>query len=169
MRHLILMRHGDAERQSAGLGDFERALTPEGRAESRSIGQALATAGLAPDLALISSARRTAETWKAVAEAFPKTAVLEDRSLYGASAVRLAAAAQDAAPRANVLIIVGHNPGIHQYAIHLAIQAGASDAAAAPLFERFPTGSTAVFGYDADGRPTFERLFLAKDYRGKAR
>ncbi len=169
MQRLILMRHGDAERQSAGLGDFERGLTGEGKAETRLIGRALADAGLAPDLALVSAARRTQETWKALVEFFPQAQAEADRTLYAASAVRLAAAARDAAPRAGVLIIVGHNPGIHQYAVHLAIQAAAADGAAESLFERFPTGSAAVFGFDAEARPSFERVFMVRDYRSRDR
>ncbi len=167
MQRLILMRHAEAERQAPGLGDFDRGLTAAGRAEARLIGKALGAAGLSPDLALVSPARRALETWRAAAEAFPKAAERLDPSLYAASAVRLAAAAREAAADADVLILVGHNPGIHQYAIHLAIQAGASEAGAKPLFERFPTATAAVFAVDADGRPAFERLLLARDLRDK--
>ena len=59
MRRLILMRHGEAERPHAGVDDFDRSLDEAGRAESRRMGRALAEAGLAPDLALVSAARRT--------------------------------------------------------------------------------------------------------------
>ena len=169
MERLVLMRHGDAERQTPGLSDFDRALTPDGRTESRLMGKVLAKAGVAPDLALVSPARRALETWRAVAESFLDANEEQDPSLYAASAVRLAAAARDAGARARVLMLVGHNPGIHQYAIHLAIQAGVSEAAAKPLFERFPTASAAVFAIGPDGRPSFEQLFLARDHRSKAR
>jgi phosphohistidine phosphatase len=169
MQRLILMRHGDAHRQASGQEDFDRSLTDEGRSESRLIGKALAKAGLAPDQALVSSARRATETWKAAAEAFPKARITEDRSLYAAGAGRLAAAVAEAAGTAKVLMIVGHNPGIHQYAIHLAMQAGASEQATRPLYERFPTGSAVVFAFDADGVASFERLFLARDVRDRRR
>ena len=68
MQRLILMRHGDAERPHTGTADFDRALTPEGRSESRAVGRALAEAGYRPDLALVSSAARTLQTWQACAE-----------------------------------------------------------------------------------------------------
>ena len=168
MKRLILMRHGDAERQSAGQPDFDRRLTVEGRNESRAVGRALDAAGLDPDVALVSSARRTTETWDAASEAFKgRVEVREDRGLYAAGAVQLVAAARDAAADGDVVMMVGHNPGIHQYAIHLAISAGASAAQTKPLFERFPTGTAAVFAIGDDGRPAFERLILAKDVRGK--
>jgi phosphohistidine phosphatase len=168
MERLILMRHGEAERPAPGLEDFDRALDAEGRAEARLMGEVMARAGLEPDLALVSSARRTLETWKAVVEAFPcEIDLQEDRSLYAASASRLAAAAKLVAPRGRTLMMVGHNPGVHQYAIHLARQAGASEAQVRPLYERFPTGSVVVFAMEADGSPSFERLLLVRDFRDK--
>ena len=163
MQRLIIMRHGDAQRPAPGLVDFDRALTEEGRAESRLIGRALAAAGVTPDLALVSSARRAIETWRAVAEAFPSAAAHEERSLYAASAARLAAAVREAAGRAGTLMLVGHNPGLHQFAIHLAIQGGGAEKASRTLSERFPTGTAAVFTVGPDGLAKLEQLFLAKD------
>jgi phosphohistidine phosphatase len=169
MERLILMRHGEAERPAPGLEDFDRALDPQGRAEARLMGRVLAEAGLAPDLALVSSARRTLETWRSVAEAFEGDIPVDEAPvLYAASAARLASAAADAAPRAKVLMMVGHNPGIHQYAVHLARQAGAPDKAVRPLYDRFPTASAAVFATGSGGPPSFERLLLVRDYRDKA-
>ncbi len=169
VERLILMRHGEAERPAPGLRDFDRALDAEGRTESRNVGTAMAKAGVVPDLALVSAATRTLETWRAVAEAFPSATMEEDPALYAASAVRLASAVAAAALRARTLILVGHNPGIHQYAIHLARQGGAARGAAGVLYERFPTGTAAVFAVGPGGTPSLERMFVAKDYRGKAR
>lgn len=160
MRRLILMRHGEAERPRPGLEDFDRSLDDEGRAEARRMGQALASAGYVPDLALVSAARRTLETWAGAAAAFPDdVAVDQRRRLYAASAVTLSAAVTEAAGRAEAIMLVGHNPGIHQYAAHLAQQAGA------PRIERFPTGSAAIFGFDEAGQVRLERLMMARDLR----
>jgi phosphohistidine phosphatase len=160
MRRLILMRHGEAERPRPGLEDFDRALDDEGRAESRRMGEALAKGGYVPDLALVSAARRTLETWAGTAAAFPgDIAVEQRRGLYAASAATLSASAAEAAGRAPTVMIVGHNPGIHQYAAHLAAQAGG------PMLNRFPTGSAAVFTFDAGGAPTLETALLARDLR----
>jgi phosphohistidine phosphatase len=168
MERLILMRHGEAERPAPGLEDFDRALDAEGREESRLIGKAMAAAGLKPDLVLVSSSRRTVETWRATAEAFSGPIdVQEDHSLYAASAARLAAAAKLMAPRGRTLMMVGHNPGIHQYAVHLALQAGASAEETGVLYDRFPTGSVAVFAMGQEG-PKFERLLLVKELRKAA-
>ncbi|HEX4096347.1 MAG TPA: histidine phosphatase family protein [Caulobacteraceae bacterium] len=160
MRRLILMRHGEAERPHAGLDDFDRALDEEGRHESRRMGLALAKAGFAPDLALVSAARRTLETWAATAAAFSgDIAVEQRRGLYAASAATLAATVAEASERGQTIMLVGHNPGIHQYAIHLAAQARA----ARP--DRFPTGSAVVFGFDDEGCVRLEASLMARDLR----
>ncbi len=169
MERLILMRHGDAERPAPGLEDFDRGLTAEGRAESRGVGKALAEAGLEPDLGLVSAARRAVETWDAAAEAFEGVKMTADSGLYAASSAKLAAAARAAGAHARVLMLVGHNPGIHQFALHLAHQSGANAEEARTLHERFPTGSAAVFRIGMDGRAAFERLLLAKHHRKAAK
>ena len=164
MKRLILMRHGEAVRPQAGLEDFDRSLDQEGRAEARRMGVALAGAGFVPDLALVSAARRTLETWAAAAPAFPDdVAVEQGRRFYAASAATLSIAVSEAAERAETIMVVGHNPGIHQYAVHLCIQAGG------PSLYRFPTGSAAVFAFDGEGRPYFEQALMAKDLRDKVR
>ena len=57
MRRLILFRHAKAEPRAAGEDDFDRPLSPRGRADAVLVGRALADAGFAPDLALVSPAR----------------------------------------------------------------------------------------------------------------
>ena len=161
MRRLILMRHGEAERPHPGLEDFDRALDEDGRQESRRMGKALAEAGYAPDLALVSAARRTLETWAETASAFAGEVAMEpSRDLYAASAAALSAAVSGAASRADTIMLVGHNPGIHQYAVHLAQRAGGGR-----RLDRFPTGSAAVFAIDEDGQPRLERALMARDLR----
>ena len=59
MERLILMRHGKAERHAQTGGDFERALVESGRADASMMGKLLAGLAYAPDLLLVSSARRT--------------------------------------------------------------------------------------------------------------
>ena len=160
MRRLILMRHGEAERPHPGLDDFDRSLDDEGRAESRRMGRALAEAGFAPDLALVSAARRTLETWAGVAAAFAGDIAMEQRrGLYSASPVTLSVSVDEAASRAQAIMLVGHNPGIQQYAAHLAQQAGA------PRIDRFATGSAAGFAFGEDGQPRLEAMMLARDFR----
>ncbi len=168
MERLILMRHGEAERPAPGLRDVDRDLDADGRNESRAVAAALAKAGIVPDLALVSGARRTLETWRAAADSFPSAVMEEDGSLYAATVTRLGAAVAAAAPRAGTLMLIGHNPAIHQYAVHLCRHGGGDKARVARLLDRFATGTAAVFSVGRDGPPSLERLFLAKDYRTRA-
>ena len=167
LERLILMRHGEAERPAPGLRDVDRALDADGRTESRAVAAALAQAGIIPDLALVSGARRTLETWRAAAESFPAAVMEEDASLYAATVTRLGAAVAAASSRAETLMLVGHNPAIHQYAVHLCRQGGGDKASVSRLLDRFATGTAAVFSV-GEGPPELERLFLAKDYRTRA-
>ena len=71
LQRLILLRHGKAESVAESGGDFERGLTERGRRDAALIGRVLADAGITPDLALVSAARRARETWDEASPAFP--------------------------------------------------------------------------------------------------
>jgi phosphohistidine phosphatase len=165
MQRLILLRHGKAESVAASGGDFERGLTERGRRDAALMGQVLAEAGFVPDLAVVSPARRAKETWEAAAPAFPGARCSHSRLLYLASAEQLAQTAAEAADPVHCLIIVGHNPGLHEFAMALCLQQGAGDAG---LLSTFPTAAAAVFAIDAAGRARLERLMLPRDFGGGA-
>jgi phosphohistidine phosphatase len=166
MDRLILMRHGKAEQHAASGGDFERALAPRGHNDSTLMGQVLAKAGLSPDLVLVSSARRTRETWAAAAPAFPKARSETRRELYHAEAQDVLAAIREGAPDSGAVMVVGHNPGLHELALRLALGGSADPAKLAQLRSRFPTATVAAFSIDADGAPTLSHLFYASENGG---
>jgi phosphohistidine phosphatase len=165
MQRLILLRHGKAESVAATGGDFERGLTERGKRDAALIGRVLAGAGVVPDLALVSSARRARETWDAVAPTFPYARCESARVLYLASSEQLAQAVAAATEPVSTLIIVGHNPGLHDFA--LALHGAALDADN-PLAGGFPTSAAAVFRMGPGLSPHFERLFLPRDHGGGA-
>jgi phosphohistidine phosphatase len=151
MQRLVILRHGDAETATVGMADFDRGLTEEGRAEAQSAGRLLAEAGVKPDLALVSDARRARETWEAAASAFGAAELRLDHALYNATVPILARAAEAALAEAPTVVLVGHNPGLHGLALELARGDGQA------LGRGFPTGAAAVFTFE-DGKPQFERL-----------
>jgi phosphohistidine phosphatase len=161
MRRLILLRHGKAESVSATGGDFDRGLTDRGRRDSALIGRVLAEAGLAPDLALVSAARRTQETWEEVSRAFPAARCEIVRGLYLAAPEQISAAVNAVGEGLDV-IVVGHNPGLHECALALAETAGA------PLggLQNFPTAAAAVYRLDSSGGVELERVFLPREHGG---
>jgi phosphohistidine phosphatase len=157
MHRLILLRHGKAESVSATGGDFDRALTDRGRRDSALMGRVLAEAGMKPDLALVSAARRTQETWEEVARAFPAAHVEIARNLYLAAPEQIEAAIEAVTDGVSV-IVIGHNPGLHELALSLA----------GPVAElqSFPTAAAAIFRIEAGGSARLERVILPRDHGG---
>src|ERR1700761_7777574 len=150
LHRLILLRHGKAEQRAASGEDFDRDLVERGRAAAAATGRRLAAAGFSPELALVSSAKRALETWRAAAPAFPETRVEETRALYHAGAGEMLSLAEGA--EAGPGILVGHNPGLHALALALASGGEADRSVRRALSEGFPTASAAVFRFD-EGRP----------------
>ena len=162
---LILLRHGEAERDSQTGEDFDRPLAARGRKESAATGEALAELGLVPDLALASGALRTRETWMAVAPAFPKARVKFDDNLYLAEADLVRRTAAAAGQGVEAVLVIGHNPGLQELALALLIEGAAPQSAVARMRAGFPTGGAAVFLIDANGRPAYDGLFYPRDRR----
>ena len=65
MRRLMLLRHAKSD-WPTGVGDQDRPLGPRGRHDAPRMGEEMARRGLRPDLAIISTARRTLETFALV-------------------------------------------------------------------------------------------------------
>jgi len=167
MRRLILFRHAKAEPRAHGGDDFDRPLAERGREDAALVGQALARAGLAPDVALISPARRAAETWICAKDAFPRIRAELDRGLYNAAAEDIREAIDRVADRGSTVMVVGHNPGLHELAVDLLVDASASNAEIERVASQFPTATAAVYEIDPAGRAHLDGFFLAKELGGE--
>ena len=77
MRRLLLLRHGKADRHSAG-GDRERPLTRRGLEDARRVGEHLAQRGLIPQLAVASNAKRARQTLEQALDSLPRTCCASD-------------------------------------------------------------------------------------------
>jgi phosphohistidine phosphatase len=168
MQRLILLRHAKAEARSASGEDFDRALTARGRHDARLMGEVLADAGLKPDLALVSAARRTRQTWEEASAAFGDVTALFEKSLFHASSRELRRAIEGVEGKAANVILVGHNPAIHQLTLELLIDGAAGMDAIDRAKSKFPTAAAAAFAFDAAGRPAYDGLFYPKDFGGGA-
>ena len=162
MRQLILMRHAQAQASSPSGGDRERALSPAGRAQAIAIGQALRARGVTPDLAIVSAARRTRETWAGLAEgletdAEPESLVVE-AALYNANAMTLRRHVEGAEDRCDTLVLIAHNPGVHQLAFELLSEGGASEQILDRVRIGFAPATAAAFLVDAAGRCTYDGI-----------
>ena len=149
MRRLILLRHAKAERSAPGASDHDRALIDRGRKDAAKIGAYMAGHALVPDRVLISTAARCQQTWKAAAGAFkPSPTAASAEKLYDATQHDILAVIKDAPATAHSLLVVGHNPGLHELALML-IASGDVDARER-LREKLPTCGLVIIDFAFD-------------------
>ncbi|RAK57852.1 SixA phosphatase family protein [Phenylobacterium deserti] len=160
MDRLILFRHGKAEPDSFSGDDFDRRLQPRGQSEAAEMGERLAAQGVAVDLVLVSAAERTRETWDALAAAFPQAEVRFEDDLYLAESAAIRRIAEAAGADRKAVMVVGHNPGLHELTLRLMLEGGADPALFSKAQRNFPTAAVALFAIGPDGRPQAEDLLL---------
>lgn len=156
MQKLILMRHAEAETPRPGLGDRDRPLSRRGQAEAVAMGRLLTEKACRPDLALISPALRTQQTWDLVHEAFGDVDVHVPAELYNAEPDRIDHLVEAFEDRAGCLIVIAHNPGIHLLALRYLEDSAAAPSVMDRLGGGFPTAAAAVFGVDPADRRVLE-------------
>lgn len=141
---LILTRHGKSSWGDPDLPDHARPLNPRGRDAAGRIGRWLAREGHLPDAALVSSARRTRETWAELAPHLPQPPqprVLD--ALYHAGPEVMLRALQAAEGR--TVLMLGHNPGIAAFAVWML-----DSPPRHPRLVDYPTCATLVADFDAE-------------------
>lgn len=166
MQRLILMRHGKAERATMALEDIDRRLTERGIADARIMGKVLADQKLAPDLALVSAAARTQDTWAAVSDYFPPARVQVRQGLYLAGSSHLRETIELMGDANETLMVVAHNPGLHDLALRLLRESGAAPSVLEKLNTGFPTSTAVAFTVDGAGRYDYDCVFFVRDYGG---
>jgi len=137
------MRHARAE--PGGETDHERELASRGWNDALEAGRWLADRGFVPDAALVSSARRTASTWVALAEggSFEVDATYSD-SLYSAGPETALDLVRETDGEVSALVVVGHNPTM-AYLAQLLDDATGDEEAARLMATGFPAGAVAHF------------------------
>jgi len=145
MRQLLLLRHAKSSWDDAGAPDFSRPLNPRGRAAAAAMRTAMAGLGLAPDQVLVSTSKRTLETLEAL-EPWDETPLVEPMdSLYLAPATGLLRALQDVQPTVRSVMVIAHNPGLHELAVLLMGNASPAGTDVRRLQESYPSGALAEF------------------------
>jgi phosphohistidine phosphatase len=149
MRRLLLLRHSKAERGVPGTPDRDRPLLERGRKDAGKIGAYLASHHLVPDRVVVSPAVRTQETWKACTTALTNgSGAMSVEKLYDATPHAILAVIQDAPASAHTLMVIGHNPGLHELAIML-IASGDIEARER-LREKLPTSGLVIIDFAFD-------------------
>jgi len=150
MKQLLLLRHAKSSRDDPSLADFDRPLAPRGRKDAPRMGREIARRRWLPDLAIVSPAARTRETWKRVAaELGARPTVTFPEELYEATAMALLGEVRRAPARMGTVILVGHNPGMEELAVSLAGEGSVPDALKRRR-EKFPTAALARFEVDGE-------------------
>lgn len=156
MKQLILMRHAKAETKAPSGEDFDRSLELRGRAEAQTVARALSGDGIKPDLALVSSAARTTQTFREVESLLGGIKVQFLDELYNAEVGvirRVIEAHEDAA---DCLLVIGHNPAIQYLAVDYMIGSAASMSALDKVKNGFSTATAVIFEVDVAGRPVYD-------------
>ncbi len=117
---LILIRHAKSSWAEV-MPDHERPLNHRGRRDAAAIGRLLDRRGVRADLALVSSAARTRETWRRAAQAGALAAsVIETDVLYDAEYTDIVEAVRRLPPDVATAILVAHFPAIPDTVAYLA-------------------------------------------------
>jgi phosphohistidine phosphatase len=153
MLRLMLLRHAKTEHDAPSGRDRDRRLDNRGLRDAAEIGRWIGRHPPFPDSVLVSPAIRAHQTWEIAWEAMkglvPKPQVELVPELYGADPSDLLQTIH-AAPGGNSqrMMLIGHNPGMHELALRLA---GSGDAAAREaLADNLPTSGLAVFDFAVD-------------------
>jgi phosphohistidine phosphatase len=142
MRTLHLLRHAKSSAKK-DIEDHERPLSRQGREAAQQLGNAPPAIFGAIDLVLCSSAVRTRETLDLViAGLSPRPRSVVEDELYLATQEKLMRRLTRLDDRDVNVMVIGHNPGLHELAVALA----QTDSPHFPaLASKFPTGACASF------------------------
>ena len=131
------------------MEDRARALIERGRKDAGKIGAYMAGHALIPDRVVLSPAARAQETWKFAATAFrPAPAAMTAEQLYDATPHGIFALIKEAPASAHTLLVIGHNPGLHELALML-IASGDVDTRER-LREKLPTSGLVIIDFAFD-------------------
>ncbi|QYK42547.1 MAG: histidine phosphatase family protein [Paracoccaceae bacterium] len=144
MKRLILTRHAKSSWDDPLTPDHDRDLNERGKAAAADLGQWLASRGYVPDEVLCSDSLRTRKTWSGLAPALPGTPILELKpALYHAGPDVMLAVLRHG--RGDTVMMIGHNPGIAEFAHRLVVRPPLHEG-----FAKYPTGATLVADFAVD-------------------
>jgi phosphohistidine phosphatase len=143
-KQLVLLRHAKSGWDDPLLADFDRPLAKRGRKAGKRLSAWLRKQHIRPDLVLCSPAARTRETLALIAEAIGETVpILYDKGLYLAEMEDLLARIRQVDNAAASVMVIGHNPGMQDFAV--ALLRPRAEKNRAKLAAKFPTAAVACF------------------------
>src|SRR5437016_4247303 len=147
VRMILLLEHGNSGWSDPSVADLERPLAPRGERASQRIAKYIRQKKIRPALVLCSPSLRTRQTLEAIESSLGKQSVIElEPQLYAASEGELLERLQALPESVDSVMLIGHNPGLHELARLLA-----SRGAELPRLEqKFPTGALATLVVDSE-------------------
>lgn len=146
MKTLHLLRHAKSSWKDSDLDDHDRPLSKRGRQTAKTIAAYFRRAKIAPDLVICSTAARARQTLDAIAKAIGSPKAVLERGIYDVTQQKLWNQLWHLPESADCVLLIGHNPGLHDLALELADPGSAG--LAPPRGGKFPTGAMASFRFD---------------------
>ncbi len=117
---LLIMRHAKSDRTLTDLIDFDRPLNERGEGEPKVIAKSLNKLDIPFDQAIVSSARRTVDTWIVLEKKLDKPPnVTFDKRLYNAYYQDALEVLMEEAQDCDCLLMIGHNPSVTEICEYL--------------------------------------------------
>lgn len=118
MLRLSLLRHANTEPAHPGQEDWDRALEARGRRDAPEMARRLKNRDLKPGKILTSPALRALATTSLVARelGIANHKIVQDERLYLADVKTLLATVRELGGTTKHLMVVGHNPGLTEFA-----------------------------------------------------
>ena len=145
MRQLLLLRHAKSTWDDPRLSDHARPLNARGRRAAADMAQAMRELRLSPDIVLVSSARRTLQTLEALTPFEDGSLVEPMDDLYLAPYPKLLEMLRGVPQTARSVLLIGHNPGLHELGLALLGPEPVLTPSARRLTEAYPTAALAEF------------------------
>jgi phosphohistidine phosphatase len=164
---LYLLRHAKSSWDDPTLADHQRPLAARGRRDAKRIAKHLRGLAVQPELVLCSPATRTQETLDLLRPAVAASTVMLEEGLYAASSEELLARIRLVPDSVSSVMLIGHNPGLHELAVTLASAGDQLER----LEAKFPTAALATlslaktWGQLAPGDATLEAFVVPKQLR----
>jgi phosphohistidine phosphatase len=159
MKTVWVLRHAKSSWEDATLADQERPLAPRGHKAAKRIRQFVSDNGVRPQLVLCSTAVRARATLDIVLPGLGDPQIELDEAVYLASAEALLQRIRSLEPGLARVMLVGHNPGLHDLTCLLA----------PPGPDLLPTGALAELRLELDdwrsvepGAASLDRLVLPR-------
>lgn len=145
---LILFRHAKAVSGTGERLDAERALTARGKEDAQRAGERLRQLKLLPDLVLCSTSRRTRETLEGLEKSLGSPFRVEYTArLYLTPPAEVLSQIQQTPEFHRSLVVIGHNPALHE--LSRALAGKGDEEALEALALKFPPAALAVLRFSA--------------------